>query len=496
MNNTENTTSVLQPQGPDPALILAVSKAAFGTSIYLIFSAFITTVGNSLLLLLFLKSPDRWFCQSSTYFLAPVAFSNLITGLVAEPMQAACFMMLYLQDPNLMACRTLSVVWPLIHLVSMNISLFSVWAFTVAQYLAVVSPLKLASRITTRRVILCEVLICIYVAVFQLSYHMGVPYEIFYQIDMYFNTIFMLVVTIFLYVRLHRTFLRKMKRGLMLRTVKTSRQVEKQFVVVNGFLIGLYIVCILPTACSWFATLYWPHLDGKPEIHIAGFITDCILYIKFMLDPFVFAWRLPKYRQALKSIFWSNRRLTSPQRSRKLTATTALSQKEIAILSGPKSPSSPGSSPKDMEQVPDPPLPRKNGMTSCAPTKSWNYPTFSFALRCKPNKPPYRRQLTTSCSEVEDAENGVKDCASVSPNMEISVGNTATFHSDDVAALFSDLTAVQTAQTQKETEGSKHVPLIGYSDDISRKKNEGESDIQDDSLELCQLLSNTRESEV
>lgn len=443
MNATDNKVNLsLDPlQGPDPDLIRAVSKAAFGTSIYLIFAALTTVAGNSLLLLLFFKAPDRWFRQSSTYFLASVAFCNLITGLVAEPMQAACFMMLYLQDPNLVVCQALSVTWPLIHLVTMNISLFSVLAFTVAQYLAVISPLKLSSRITKRRVVLCEVFIWIYVGVFQLSYHMGVPYKIFYEIDIYFNTILMLAVTITLYVLLHKAFMRKMTRGLALRSVKSTGQVEKQFVIVNGFLIFLYIVCILPTTCISLASLYWPHLETKPEFHIAAFITDSILYLKFMLDPFVFAWRLPKYRDALVSIFRYRRSFGSPPRSRFPTATTDLSQKEIATVSSQKT-SSPNNSSNNISTVIKSPR-RKKGTPLLPPTKIWDLPVFSLALRSRPNKHPYRRQQTLSCSDTgEEMDKGIQVCACSSANVEPSGEQTTDFcQSEDMAAaLLNDST--------------------------------------------------------
>ena len=44
-------------------------------------------------------------------------------------------------------------------------------------------------------------------------------------------------------------------------------------------------------------------------------MVENVLYLKFLLDPFVYAWRIPKYRQALKIILrWSHGKNKKPCR--------------------------------------------------------------------------------------------------------------------------------------------------------------------------------------
>ena len=47
---------------------------------------------------------------------------------------------------------------------------------------------------------------------------------------------------------------------------------------------------------------FWLPKPLTPKLYIVNLMIDNILYLKFMLDPFVYAWRLPKYREALLKI--------------------------------------------------------------------------------------------------------------------------------------------------------------------------------------------------
>ena len=65
----------------------------------------------------------------------------------------------------------------------------------------------------------------------------------------------------------------------------------------------------MPTKCSSNED------PNSPEFLIASLMVENVLYLKFLLDPFVYAWRIPKYRQALKIILrWSHSKNKKPWR--------------------------------------------------------------------------------------------------------------------------------------------------------------------------------------
>ncbi|CAH3156353.1 unnamed protein product, partial [Porites lobata] len=104
------------------------------------------------------------------------------------------------------------------------------------------------------------------------------------------------------------------------------------------FLVGLSIADILtattqqPMYATCFTMIYIKHRDtpvtilgmvslyssedpNSPEFLIASLIVENVLYLKFLLDPFLYAWRIPKYRQALKIILrWNQSKNKKPCR--------------------------------------------------------------------------------------------------------------------------------------------------------------------------------------
>ena len=312
LNSTSNAT-LKDPAGTTPAgspTIQDLLNVTLASSFYMYIMSLVTIVGNGLLLFLFFKSPSRWFRQPSVYFLAALALADFLTGLIPEPLYATCFMMAYFRTTGLKMCNAvLFDVAQFSTLVTVNVSILIVLAFTATQCVVVMSPLRFAPMITSRKVITCVALMWLYVALFQASYHLGVPYDLFYKIDMFLNTLVIIFTTITLYVLLRRAFQQSLEKSLKLRSADSVHQlkanrastnrVEKHFVILNGFLIALYIVCLLPNAGYWFANVYW-ELELTPKLMITTLICDNVLIIKFALDPFLFAWRLPKYSQALK----------------------------------------------------------------------------------------------------------------------------------------------------------------------------------------------------
>ena len=80
------------------------SKAAFGSSIFIIIVSPTTIVANILLLVTFLVDPLKIFRNPTSYFLIGLAIVDLLTALIQEPIYATCFMLMYFQHPSWTKC--------------------------------------------------------------------------------------------------------------------------------------------------------------------------------------------------------------------------------------------------------------------------------------------------------------------------------------------------------------------------------------------------------
>ena len=124
-----------------------------------------------------------------------------------------------------------------------------------------------------------------------------------------FHSIALIYLTIIFYILLYIAFKKKMAASKRLREDRITQEegkndrqtgVERKFIIVNFLLIAILFLTSQPSAMLWIIGLYSNQDVNSPKVLIINLWVDNVLYLKFLLDPFVYAWRIPKYRQALR----------------------------------------------------------------------------------------------------------------------------------------------------------------------------------------------------
>ena len=283
---------------------------AFGSSIFTIVVSFTTILANSCLLLAFFVDPLKIFRNPTTIFLIGLAIVDLLTALIQEPIYAACFMLLYFQSPLRRKCQPFMDFGKYFAASTMTVSFLTVFAFTLTQYVVVSSPLKYARLVTKKKVLISVVVIYLYSATFWCLPLMGVPQNVEHMIDLFVHNYILVFITIAIYILLHRLMKKKMAAGNSLqgqaKAQESSKhtQVQRNFVRVNFMLLAVLITCAMPSAVMWTIRLFKEDARAPSVKALIGSVMiDNLIYLKFMLDPFVYAWRMKKYLEALyKSI--------------------------------------------------------------------------------------------------------------------------------------------------------------------------------------------------
>ena len=274
----------------------------------MIIISLINIVANGLLLVVFFFDPLKIFRNATTYFLIGIAFVDIFIALTQQPMYATCFIMMYIRHPETVkTCNSLLNIGLTMSLTAMNASFLIVLAFTVTQYIVVISPLNHARKVTKTRVIICVLAIYVYVILFSVCPEMGVPRDIQQKIDNTFHSIALIYLTIIFYILLYIAFKKEIAASKSLREDRkqedgqNERQtdVERKFIIVNFLLIAILFLTSQPSAMLWIIRLYSNEDADSPKVLIVNLWFDNVLYLKFLLDPFVYAWRIPKYHQAL-----------------------------------------------------------------------------------------------------------------------------------------------------------------------------------------------------
>ena len=315
-----NSTSSLQFQEDLKQLIQTYLQVQIASGILLIAISLVTIVGNGLLLLAIWKNPFKTFRTPTSFFVIGLAVADFLTGVAVCPIQVLKHIGYYLGVKNRDSSMSSSLVKAgqiaqYISTTTMNSSYIILLLFTWSQFTAISFPHKHKIFVTKKRVITSVILTWVYTTTFAVLSAIGpVRVEkVLFKVDLYFHTTGSLVFLMFAYFCLYKAFKNQMRR---LRSLKANsfgdqqrgrgkNRRERQFTIVNLLLLTFVIFCTLPITIVYYMYLNWEFKTQLEflKFQLASLLSTNVLFLKFALDPLLYAWRLSQYRRALKSLF-------------------------------------------------------------------------------------------------------------------------------------------------------------------------------------------------
>ena len=267
----------------------------------------LTVLGNGLLLLIFYRNAISLLRTPSNFFIFSMAWANFLTGGVLQPLLAYRYYCLYLnKDPLL----TLRKVMSAFSIVTMNVSIISVCAFSWDSYLALSRPIKHRRWMTVRRAKLVIACTWIYQIGFASLLFTRIPLPLVLRIDLHLNTTLIASLLLLSYIFLYKAFKERERKRvrsfnspkpqLHFRTIKKSTNVEKRMRKIIFLFTLVTTIPILPVTVVWYVTWYCSKCQRNQPLVLTEKVLNQLVFVKFVLDPFVYAWRLERYRKALK----------------------------------------------------------------------------------------------------------------------------------------------------------------------------------------------------
>ena len=279
------------------------------SGIFLALVSLAAAVGNGLLLVTIWKDPFKTFRTPTTFFIIGLAVADFLTGIIVCPIQAS------LSIAGYIGIKRNSLIFPFlqkaasvatfISLITMNSSYIILLSLTWSQFLAISSPHKHKALVTKRRAKASLISTWAYTIAFAVLYASGVEKTVLFKVDLYVHTTGSLLLLTIAYFCLYKAFKRHMRRLHSLRENNLSRvnRRQRQFTIVNLLLLMFVIVCTLPITVVSYLHIYHTESNAHPlKMKIAHLLSCNMLFLKFALDPLIYAWRLTQYRQALKSL--------------------------------------------------------------------------------------------------------------------------------------------------------------------------------------------------
>lgn len=273
-------------------------------AVAVLFIAPITILGNFLVISAFYKDPNKDLRSAPSYILlTSLALSDFIVGAVQTPLTA------YYWIDSFIAKR---FPFSFTYLLSINgfigiVSILHLLALSVDRFLAIVTPLKYASTVTKNRTYIAVTCVwgyalvvgCISVVLEKIissgtlfAFHIVIPCGCM----TYLNTRIV--------IKMRRTS-RELNSNVIKEQSKVFEKRERKVVKLVFLVLGVFVMCYLP----WFVTLILAltcSTCNLKALMYAYAISGILLYVSPLIHPFLYTWRLPKFKKALLCYFKSH----------------------------------------------------------------------------------------------------------------------------------------------------------------------------------------------
>ena len=285
------------------------SKTALLIGIANLLVGFIAVIGNFLLCVTVYKDPYRRLRNTASYLVVNLAVADLLIGLITEPLYAA------FEISNFMGTElgTLYVIGETTAYVFVNASILSILCLALDRFIAVKYPLSHGQKMDRHRTITIMFFVWLYSLLFSMLRFMGVPQAIFYWLDLHINYTLFGGILIGLYVSIYCTI--KYQLAQSLRTqgynsetrrqpvhneIEAKMKAERKMTKTLFLLVLAAIICMLPLYIMLHVELLCESCMAKPAVNTISKLSEPILFLNSGLNPYLYAWTIPKYRQALQ----------------------------------------------------------------------------------------------------------------------------------------------------------------------------------------------------
>lgn len=268
--------------------------------------ASVTVVGNLLLLLTIRRNHRRLFRTPSTFLIANLGVSDLLVGLLVGYLVVVRDIHRYMQQEVPDMVRVLIEVFEGL---AMFTSGCTIIALSADRYIAVSDPMGYRSRVTRKRVKIFIMLVWISAVLLCCLPLTGLDKKIYTIVYLHTHgTVPILLLTaicikIFRAMKNHRREMETLQNSPINRRREMESRERKMSHTVYIILILFYLT-LVPAYITIHIWCWYKGSDIylRSVFRLADFFSTRLLFLNSAIDPYVYAWRIPKYRQGFMKI--------------------------------------------------------------------------------------------------------------------------------------------------------------------------------------------------
>ena len=274
--------------------------------IFLLLISIGSIIANTLLLSAIYFDPLKCFRKVPIVFIANLALADLLTGIIVDPLYAAHAFGIFQNEKY----TTTLTVGDYASYVTVNNAIVTIVILIIDRSVAIKKPFMYRRVMTLKTAAIIVVISWLYCGFFSTFRLMGMSNEAYILLDTHLHVTFtFLSLTClfgFIYSNL-RTEKRKELREVSsmeyvtdatkekLQEIKT----DKRLLVTIFLILFLFFLTYSPYAIFIHLELYCPSCQDSKVYFFLSKISEPIVYLNSVLNPFIYAWRHKNFRKAL-----------------------------------------------------------------------------------------------------------------------------------------------------------------------------------------------------
>ena len=277
----------------------------------LLFGAVIT-VANGFLFITIYRDPCRCLRTPSVFLIANLSMADFFMGIVSY-LRAAELTYFYCGLGDLLI---VNMIQYFIGAVSILVAVSTLMAMSYDRYIAVIKPFQYPQKINNTRAKVAIAIIWINALVMCVLPLADVKRENFLLAYCYSHFVIPSFILTAIYVKIYKTVARQRQELKDIRASLTAGNRRKQLERENRMAITFVLILFI-FYCSFLPyfihvqILYFCSCRTSYAYNVYYLVTNEFLSVSCMVDPFMYALRLPRFKRSLR-VWWRNRDAVIP----------------------------------------------------------------------------------------------------------------------------------------------------------------------------------------
>ena len=266
------------------------------------FLALTIIIGNSLLLFITYKDPQKTLRTPPCLLITNLSASDLLLGLLNVSLVAVRDVYRYKQV-NMPFLELFRGIMSTVFITTIFVSCYSIVAMSTSCFVAINKPMEYKTIITKKRVkIFIGVLwvISLLTCILPMT---NVPEKTYTMIYLHTHATVPAILLTVIYTNVFRALSRRtreVQREGYNSVASKALEREKKMIKAIVIILGLFYITYMPQYVSLHLLHFCESCKKSLTFHMIDVALSRFLYISSAINPFVYAWRVPKYNQAFQ----------------------------------------------------------------------------------------------------------------------------------------------------------------------------------------------------